>query len=223
MNRFSKLATGALSVTLLLTAAQKSSAQTYITIDGRDELNLGSEGNHATYHGPAVSYAFTFGSVTAQNSADAGANPSGPTSDFNYTSPGSSGSAGIGFGISDVSVPQTAYLELQVTVNPGNAITSLTGDIKEADGDEYQYSLPLPASGYADVFVPLTATGYQGSVGDNIPDDSPLEEIQLQYPYAAGVAMNVTVHSLQIVAPEPASLGLLGLVVPALSMRRRKA
>src|ERR1700733_12389157 len=136
MNRFSKLATGALSVSMLLAVAQKSSAQVILRVDGQDERNLASEGNHATVNAN-VQFAFTFGSVAAQNGADGGANPAGTISDFNYTSPGSAGSAGIGFGINDanVTVGPTDFLEVSVTTNTGNAVPSLTGELKQDNGD----------------------------------------------------------------------------------------
>ena len=221
MNRFSKLATGALSVSMLLAVAQKSSAQVILRVDGQDERNLASEGNHATVNAN-VQYAFTFGSVAAQNGADGGANPAGTISDFNYTG---TGNGGIGFGIDDtnVTVGPSDYLEVSVTSNTGNVVGSLTAELKQDNGDGFQFSVPLGAVGTTvDDFIPLTAVGYNDGGSDSSFQTSPLSQLQLQYPYNAGTAMNVTVHYIQIDAtPEPASLGLLSLV-GLVGLRRRR-
>jgi hypothetical protein len=230
MKRSTKVAMGALGITLLLAGAQKTRANTVLVVmDGTDELNV-EHGSPTPGHSPTVQYAFTFGPIAVQNSADAGASPSGPNTDFNYTGGTSSGqpNGAIGFGINNVVGAIGDYIELNVSANADNTQATLTGDIKEADGDEFQYHIPLPAAGSSGIVdVPLSSPSYNNGAGDNIPEDSPITQIQLQYPYSgAGTStgvLDVTVHDLQIVAiPEPTSLGLLAVSsILGLSRRRR--
>src|SRR5665213_3117976 len=117
MKRNHKLAMGALGVCLILTTAQMSKAVALVTIDGTDELNI-ERGTPTPGHSPTVQFAFTFGPVTALNSADAGATFPGPVTDFIYTggntASGTQPNGGIGFGINSIQASALDFYELNV-------------------------------------------------------------------------------------------------------------
>jgi hypothetical protein len=238
---------------VVLSMATIGSAQLPLIIDGRDVANLAGEGNHPTWHNPPVAFAFTFGSVAADNpTVGPGDPPTAGDKAFNYTG---TDFGGLGFGIQpDVAFDAaTSYFVLDLTVNPGNTLPSLTLNMKDRDFvppiftniEEHQWSVPLGAAGTKRVKIPLSDppsfTGNPspaGSVGPG-PDFDPalgLNELQLQYPYGlscqpggscTGAVMDLTIHRIAIVAiPEPATFGLAlvgTLMIGGFRLRRRHA
>lgn len=227
----------AASAVVLSTPSISSAGPTVLTIDGRDVGNLASEGNHATFHNPPVSFAFTFGGVAADNpTVGPGDPPTASDTDFNFTG---TDFGGLGFGLSpDVAFPASlAYAEVQLTVHSGNTLQTLVLNLKDRDPilvppfsniEEHQYFLGLGAPGTKTLTVPLGTPGFTNNATPGAPDGPGssadydvalgLSEVQLQYAYGescqpggacTGAIMDLTIHSIRIrLVPEPGTTGL---------------
>jgi hypothetical protein len=222
---------------VLLSMASVSSGATVLTIDGRDETNLAGDGNQATFHNPPVGFAFTFGGVAADNPTSGPGDPyTASDTDFNYTG---TDFGGLGFGLSPQLVfpAALAFAQMDVTVNPGNTVPSLTLNLKDIDAptfaaEELQYTMTLGAAGTKTISVSLATPDFINNPKNGIPDFiSPAEglsELQLQYPFGFGTGahpeagyvppiLDVTIHQIRItLVPEPSSVALSGLGAMAL-------
>jgi hypothetical protein len=235
---------------MLLATVQIGSADPFVVIDGRDVGNLASEGNHATWNNPPVAFAFTFGTVAADNpTVGPGDPPTASDTAFNYTG---TDFGGLGFGIQpDVAFPvESSYAVIDLTVNPGNTLPSMTLNLKDRDFvppiftniEEHQWPIPLGGPGPQRIKVwlgaPPSFTGNPSPPGSDSPgpDFEPslgLTELQLQYPYGlscqpggscSGGVLDVTITRIAIALPEPTSVGLSGLgalAFGAFGFRRR--
>ena len=223
----------------LFTTANLGSAQTYLTIDGRDAANLAGDGNHSPFHNPPVNFAFTFGGVGADNpDAGPGDPPTATETNFNYTG---NDFGGLGFGTAsagDLAFPLPAFFEMDFTVNRANTLANLILNIKDADTlspvqvhliEEHQYSIPLGALGLKTVSIPLATPIFTNTPRDGVPNFDPgngMTELQLQYPFSAGgsgAVLDITIHEIRIRAiPEPATITTALLAgASLLAMRRR--
>lgn len=218
--------------------ATGSNAQPIILqIDGRDEANLASEGNHGTQNAN-VNFAFIYGEVVATNLSP---NPPGPSStSFHYTSTATPDGGGIGFGTNQLAFDaSTAFGELTLTVNPGNTLPWLYLILKDVDpptfaAEDLQYRIDIPATpGDYVLKRTLHDPTFVFNVKDGIANFNAggqgLSEVQVQYPFGAFQApnphMDLTIHSIRIrMVPEPSSIALAalcGLMVGGLAIRRR--
>ena len=210
------------AATVVLSAAGIAFGQPIILIDGLDEANLASEGNWFTTH-PNVNFAFTYNDVVATN-----LNPQLPgmaaqctacSSSFHYTSTADKIGGAIGFGTNQLAFDANrAYAAIALTVNPGNALTSLTLILKDTDlptfaAEDLQYGVPIPATPGDYVLTrTLNNPSFVFNAKDSIPNFQAgglgLSEVQLQYPFGLSPApdMDLTIHSVRIIAPEPSAL-----------------
>ena len=221
-------------------AANVASAVTYLTIDGRDAANLAGYGNNAKFHNPPVNFAFTFGGVAADNpDAGPGDPPSPVETNFNFTG---NDFGGLGFGTAsagDLAFPGPAFFHIDLTVNRGNTLASISLNLKDADTlspvqvhliEEHVYSLVLGGPGTKTLTVDLSSPVFTNTPRDGVPNFDPgngLTELQLQYPFAAGgsgAVLDVTVHEMRITdVPEPMTLTTAAaLAVGVCGLRRRR-
>ena len=201
-----------LAVVALSLAATEGSAQTVLTIDGRDIANLAGDGNHPTFHNPPVGFAFIFGGVNADNpDAGPGDPPTNTETTFNMTG---DDFGALGIGTSGHFFDGPNAFEIDLEVNSANTLPALVLNLKDRDPtppigsnvEEIQYSVPLPAagSGPQTVVVPFSflTPDFVGNQVDGIPNFEPgagLEELQLQYPFndgGSGLILDITVSEL---------------------------
>lgn len=226
---------------IVIAMANAASAQVYLTIDGRDVANLAGDGNHSPFHNPPVNFAFTFGGVAADNpDAGPGDPPTATETNFNFTG---NDFGGLGFGTAsagDLAFPAAnAIFEMLVTVNPGNTLTSLNLNIKDADTlspvqvhliEEHQYSLALGAPGTKTITALMASPFGTQTPRDGIPNfdvGNGMTELQLQYPFAdggTGAILDITIHSMRIrEIPEPSTMliAAIGMLSCGLRLRRK--
>jgi hypothetical protein len=233
------------AATIVLLMATVGTAQLPLIIDGRDEANLAGDGNHGTFHNPPVTFAFTFGGVSADNPTVGPGDPPMPCCDksFNYTG---TDFGGLGFGISPDLVFDASQVMaiIDLTVNPNNTLQTLVLNLKDRDPvppifsniEEHQYNFSLGAPGTKRLKLPLAAPNFTnnptGPPTGSGPDFDPnfgLAELQLQYAFSEGGSghiMDLTVHRIAIgIVPEPGIAGLAGfgaLAMSVLGVRRRR-
>jgi hypothetical protein len=223
--------------------ANVGTADTILTIDGRDVANLASDGNHGTAHNPPVNFAFVYGGVTADNpDAGPGDPPTATETDFNLLA---NNSGGLGFGVAaagDMVFDATQYqIEIDLTVNPANTMTLMRLDLKDADPplgavEEPRYDLVVPAPGTTTTLVAALSTPNSifspvNSIVDFTAINRGLREIQIQYPFGApyqdsGAILDITIHEIRIssIVPEPTTIvlaGMCGIAMCGFSLRRR--
>jgi hypothetical protein len=191
----------------------------------------------------------TFGSFTFDDFSGAGAFTDGPNSlildvqDFNGSN-GIFGGAGVDYGTPPATNqrdfdPALAHWRVRLKILPLNAATAIRTTYIDHDGgfpvaaEEYVYEFDLtsvPNDGQFHVLtMPVTSPLFnQSAFGFDAADDGinnpGLRQVQIQSVFGSTGRLNVEVDFVRIV-PEPASIGLLGLAMPAmlLAARRRRA
>jgi hypothetical protein len=191
----------------------------------------------------------TFGSFTFDDFSGPGAFTDGPSSlildvqDFN-SSNGVFGGVGVDYGTPPATDqrdfdPALAQWKVRLKILPLNAATAFRTTYIDHDGgfpvaaEEYVYEFDLtsvPNDGQFHVLTkPVTSPLFnQNAFGFDAADDGinnpGLRQLQIQSVFGSTGRLNIEVDYVRIV-PEPASLGLLGLAVPAMLMaaRRRRA
>jgi hypothetical protein len=190
-----------------------------------------------------------FGAFTFDDFSASGAFTDGPTSlildvvDSNASN-GIFGGVGVDYGTppstNQVNFdPAAAVWKLAVKILPNNAATAIRTTYIDHDGgfpvaaEEYIYEFDLtsvPIDGQFHVLTkPVTSPLFnQSAFGFDAADDGinnpGLRQVQIQSVFGSTGRLNVEVDYVRIVIPEPASLVLLGLAVPAvLAIRRRGA